>query len=105
MLLMNLNDRNLTFQDIETDTAEAINVGMVDLGEEADLRGAHRIVFGEEELQTEDTAFVWGLGGAVDLDGFARQLMPRDSWYTQGEYEKRLQKHQNNGGYLHEERR
>lgn len=43
-----------TLQDIQTDTAKAVDVGMVDLCQEADLRRSHRVIIGEEELKPED---------------------------------------------------
>lgn len=45
----------LTLQDIQADTAKAIDVGVVDLGQEADLGGCHGIIVGKEELKTEDS--------------------------------------------------
>lgn len=46
---------SLTLQDIQTNAAETINVGVVDLGEEADLGRGHRVVIGKEEFKTEDS--------------------------------------------------
>lgn len=40
---------------------------MVDLGQEADLGWCHGIVFRQEELETEYSTFVGGLGWTVDL--------------------------------------
>ena len=34
----------LTLQDVEADAAELVDIGVVDLGEEANLWGDHRIV-------------------------------------------------------------
>lgn len=47
-----------TLQHIQADAAEPVDVGVVDLGEEADLRWRHGVVVGEEELELEDAA--WG---------------------------------------------
>lgn len=47
-----------TLEDIQTDTAELVDIGVVNLGEESDLRWGHRIVVWQEELQLEDTAYV-----------------------------------------------
>lgn len=46
---------SLTLQDIQTNAAETINVGVVDLGEEADLGRGHGVVIGKEEFKTEDS--------------------------------------------------
>ena len=48
----------LTLQDIQADTSETVDVGVVDLSQESNLRRSHRIVFGQEQLKTEDTTFV-----------------------------------------------
>lgn len=47
----------LTLQDVEADTAELVNVGVVDLGQKANLRGRHGVFLGQEQLQLEDTAY------------------------------------------------
>lgn len=44
----------LTLQNIETDTAEAVDVGVVNLGQEADLWGRHGIIVGEKQLKSKD---------------------------------------------------
>jgi hypothetical protein len=44
-----------TFEDIETDAAQLINVRMVNLREESDLRWSHGVVVREEEFELEDT--------------------------------------------------
>jgi hypothetical protein len=44
-----------TFQDIEADTAELVNVGVVDLGQEADLGGGHGVLLGQKQFQLKDT--------------------------------------------------
>lgn len=44
----------LTLQDIQADPAKTIDVGVVDLGEEANLGGSHRIVIGQEEFKSEN---------------------------------------------------
>lgn len=48
----------LTLEDIEADTAKLVNVGVVDLGHEADLGRSHGVVLGQEQLQLEDTAYL-----------------------------------------------
>jgi hypothetical protein len=44
-----------TFEHVETDAAETIDVGVVDAREEADLGRGHRVVIWEEELGLEHT--------------------------------------------------
>jgi hypothetical protein len=46
-----------TLQDIQADSAETVNVGVVDLGEEADFGRCHGIVVGQEQFQLEDTTW------------------------------------------------
>jgi hypothetical protein len=43
----------LTFQDIQTDTAKLVNVGMVDLGQEPNFGRSHGIVVWQKELELE----------------------------------------------------
>lgn len=45
-----------TLQDIQADTAQLVNIGVEDLGEEADLGGSHGVVIREKELKLEDAA-------------------------------------------------
>lgn len=45
---------DLTLEDVQADSTEAIDVGVVDLGEEADLGWCHGVVVGQEELELED---------------------------------------------------
>lgn len=45
-----------TFQNVEADATELVDVGVKDLGEEANLGRRHRVVFGEEKLELEDAA-------------------------------------------------
>lgn len=82
----------LTLQDIQADSAEAIDVRVVDLGEEADLGWCHGVVVGQEEFELEDAAwvrseeslvrrvrlpctFVWRLRGTVNLDVKVAQVV------------------------------
>jgi len=58
----------VALQDIQTDAAKLIDVGMVDLGQESDLGWGHRIIIWEEELELEDTALIWGLAGTMYRD-------------------------------------
>lgn len=46
-----------TFQDIQADTAQLVDVRVEDLGEEADLGRDHRVIVGEEELEFEGAAW------------------------------------------------
>ena len=45
-----------TLEDVEADAAESVDVGVVDLGEEAHFRRCHGVVVWEEELKLEDAA-------------------------------------------------
>lgn len=47
-----------TFQDIETNAAELVDVGVINLGQESDLRWGHRVVIWQEQLEFEDTSFL-----------------------------------------------
>lgn len=44
-----------TLQYIQADSAEAVDVGVVDLGEEADLGGSHGVIVGQEQFELEDS--------------------------------------------------
>jgi len=46
----------LIFQDIQADASVGIYVGMVDSGDEVNLRGLERVVSGEVNVQEENTA-------------------------------------------------
>lgn len=48
----------LTLQDVQTDSTEAVDVGMVDLCEEANLGWCHGIVIRKEEFEFENSACV-----------------------------------------------
>jgi hypothetical protein len=37
-----------TLENIETDAAELVNIGVVNLGQESDLRRCHRVIIWEE---------------------------------------------------------
>lgn len=47
----------VVLEDVETNTTQAIDVGVVDSCEEAYLRRAHRVVVWKEELELEDAAW------------------------------------------------
>lgn len=42
-----------TFQDVEADATELVDIGVENLGEEADLGWRHGVVVREEQLQLE----------------------------------------------------
>lgn len=46
----------LTLQHVQADSSESVDVGVVDLCEEADLGWSHWVVVGQEEFQLEDAA-------------------------------------------------
>lgn len=46
-----------TFQNVKADTAQLVDVGVEDLGQEADLGRDHGVVVGEEELELEVAAW------------------------------------------------
>ena len=56
-LVMNRWRSGLTLQNVKADTAKLVNVGVVDLGQEAHLGGCHWIFLGQEEFKFEDTAY------------------------------------------------
>ena len=60
--------RPLVLQDVQADSAELVDVGVVNLGSEEDLWWHHWVLLWQEELAVEETAFVWGLGWTSDLD-------------------------------------
>jgi len=45
--------RPLILKDVQADAAELVDVGMIHLGQEADLGWGHGVVGGEEEFQLE----------------------------------------------------
>jgi hypothetical protein len=46
----------LTLEDVEANATQSVNVGVVNLGEEADLGRGHGVVVWEEELKLEHAA-------------------------------------------------
>jgi hypothetical protein len=78
--------RPVVLENVKTDTAKFIDVGVEDLGKEPDLGRCHGVVVGEEELKVEDTAFVRRLSRAVDLNiEVSKVVLVRDgtdSWNT-----------------------
>jgi hypothetical protein len=49
---------HLTLQNIEANAAQPVDVGVIDLGQEADLGGCHRVVVWQEKLEFENAAYV-----------------------------------------------
>lgn len=45
-----------TLQNVKADTTQLVDIGVENLGEEANLWRSHGIVFGQEELQLENAA-------------------------------------------------
>lgn len=75
----------LTLQNIQADTTQAINIRVVDPGQEADFGRGHRVIIRQEELEPEfttysqavsalsrrarrphDSTLIWGLLRSVD---------------------------------------
>jgi len=54
-----------TFQYVETYSAKSIDIRVIYLGEESNLRGGHRVILRKEKFQFEHTALVRGLGWTV----------------------------------------
>jgi len=49
----------VALQDVQANAAELVDVGVVDLGEEADFGRRHGVVVGKEQLELECAALVW----------------------------------------------
>lgn len=47
---------------------ESVDVRVVDFGPEEDFRGDEGVLLGEEELQGEESTFVWRVGRSGNLD-------------------------------------
>lgn len=47
-----------TLQYIQADSAEAVDVGVVDLGEEANLGRSHGVVVGQEQFELKDSTCI-----------------------------------------------
>jgi hypothetical protein len=60
--------RPLVLEDIEANSAELVDVWMIDPGSEEDLWWDHWILFWQEELAVENTALIWSLSWAGNLD-------------------------------------
>lgn len=46
---------SLTLENVKTDAAQPIDVGVVDFGKEANLGRSHGIIVRQEELELKDT--------------------------------------------------
>jgi hypothetical protein len=44
-----------TLQDVEADPSKTVDVRVVDLGKEPDLRRSHRVIFRQEKLETKNS--------------------------------------------------
>lgn len=73
----------LTLQDVQADSTEAIDVGVVDLGKEANLGWRHGVVVRQEQFELEDAACVrcqrnatWT--GAMGVMAYLRREIVRD---------------------------
>lgn len=49
----------LVLQNVQADATQLVHIGVVDLGQEADLGGRHRVILREEQLQLEHAAWNW----------------------------------------------
>lgn len=54
-------------QDVQTDTAVGVDVGVVDAGGEVDLRRLEWVVRGEMDGEEEDTSGVWRVSLEKDI--------------------------------------
>lgn len=43
----------LTLEDVQADPTKSVDIGMIDLGQKADLGWHHRVVLRQEQLQLE----------------------------------------------------
>jgi len=60
--------RPLGLKDVETDAAELVDVGVVDLSSEKNLRWHHGVIVWQKELTVEDSALIRCLSGTSDLN-------------------------------------
>lgn len=60
--------RPLVLQDVEADSPELVNVGVVDLRSEKHLWWNHGVLIWQKELAVEDAALVWSLTWTSNLD-------------------------------------
>lgn len=50
----------LTLKNVKTNATKLINVRVEDFGKESDLGRCHGVVVGQEELEVEDAACMYG---------------------------------------------
>ena len=60
--------RPLVLEDIKADSAELINVGVVDLGSEEHLWWDHWVLIRQEEFAVEDASLIWSFSWTSDLN-------------------------------------
>jgi hypothetical protein len=53
--------RPVLLQDVEADSAQVVDVGVIDLGVEDNLGWAHRVVLGQQQLGVKLASFIAGL--------------------------------------------
>lgn len=49
----------LTLENIQANTTQFVNVGVVDLGEESNLWRGHRVIIWEEKFELEYTTYIY----------------------------------------------
>ena len=57
----------LVFENIETDTAKFVDIGVVDLSSEEHLGGHHGVLFGKEKFHVKHAAFIGRVRRACNL--------------------------------------
>lgn len=57
---LNCLDIEPTLEDVKTDAAKLVDIWVKDLGKESNLGRCHGVVVGEEELEAEDSAWMYG---------------------------------------------
>lgn len=66
----------LTLQDIQTDTTQTIDVGVIDLGQEADFGWGHRIIVWQEEFKSEDTTCIKSVSTSIRHEDLVTASLP-----------------------------
>ena len=65
----------LILEYVQTDPAELVDVGMVDLGQEPHLGRCHGIIGRKEQLELEDAPLVRRIGRTLDSDGEVAEIV------------------------------
>ncbi len=52
-----MQTNRLTLENVQTNAAQPVDVGVVDFGKEADFGRSHRVVIWQKELKLEDAAW------------------------------------------------